>query len=82
MLFTESGNDSFLCESRKSDTFTVYKNSILINAGYKLYFAFNFTEKQSLCEYSAVCTDGYGSGTRDNEDLFNELILNELKAVK
>lgn len=94
MLFTELSNDSFLCESRKIDTFTVYKNSILINAGYKLYFAFNFTKKQSLCEYSAVCIDGYELGTRDNEDLFNELklfcdckkseedFLNELKAIK
>lgn len=93
MLFAELSNDSFLCESRKNDTFTVYKNSILISAGYKLYFAFNFNEKRSLCEHSAVCIDGYELGTRDNEDLFNQLqlfcdckkseedFLNELKAI-
>ena len=94
MQFVELDNDTFLFEKRKFDTFTVYKNNILINAGYKLYFCFNFNNKQSLCEYSAVCIDGYELGTRDNEDLFNELklfcdckkseedFLNELKAIK
>lgn len=93
MQFVELDNDAFLFETRKFDTFTVYKNSILINTGYKLYFAFNFAKKQSLCDYSAVCIDGYELGTRDNDDLFNELklfcdckkteqdFLNELKAI-
>lgn len=94
MLFVEIDSDSFLFESRKFNTFTVYKNSVLINAGYKLGFTFNFEKKKSISDYSCVAIDGYELDMFDNDDLFNELklfcdckkseedFLNELKAIK
>lgn len=93
MRFVEMSADAFLTEKRKFDTFCVYKDSILINAGYKLYFAFDFGKKKSICEYSALCIEGYEVGTKDNDFLFSELklfcdckkseeeFLNELKTI-
>lgn len=94
MQFVELDNDKFLFDKRKFDTFTVYKDSILINAGYKLGFTFNFKKKKSISDYSCYGIEGYELDTFDNDDLFNELklfcdckkseedFLNELKSIK
>ena len=73
--FVELTPDKFLAEKRKFDTFCVYKDSILINAGYKLFFDFNFSKKKSICDYSAICISGYELETKDNGYLFGELNL-------
>lgn len=94
MLFVEMDPDSFLFDKRKFDTFTVYKDSILINTGYRLGFTFEFKKKKSISDYSSIGIGGYELNTFDNDYLFSELklfcdckkseddFLNELKAIK
>lgn len=75
MRFVEIDADVFLNEPRKFNTFCTYKDSILIHAGCRLYFAFNFSKYKSLYEYSTISIDGCELNTYDNEYLFNELEL-------